>query len=116
MRQCEPISNFYLTRRLPFGHSPRGVRSGVPNIITPVASDQCAWAERAVKLGVSPHTPDMKKLTAESLAQAINTAVNDSALRARAEALGQKFQAENGIARAVEVTESQVSDFKQSGF
>jgi len=47
----------------------------------------------------------VKKLTAEKMAEAINTAVTDSALRARAAALGEKIRAENGVARAVEIIE-----------
>lgn len=90
------------------GTTGEGLRSGVPSIITPVASDQFAWAERVVQLGVGPHAPGMKSLTAEKLAQAIHTALNDSALRARAAALGEKIRAENGIARAVDVIERQV--------
>ncbi len=97
------------------GTTGAGIDTGVPNIITPVASDQYAWAERVVKLGIAPPMPSLKKLTAEKLAQAINTAVNDSTLRARAETLGEKIRAENGVAHAVEVIENLVSDWKQSG-
>jgi len=42
-----------------------------------------AWADRVMILGVSPGVVDNKRLTAEKLAQAIHTAVTDSALRAR---------------------------------
>jgi sterol 3beta-glucosyltransferase len=87
------------------GTTGAGLRAGVPNIITPVASDQYAWAERAMQLGVGPQAPDMKSLSAEKLAQAIDKTVNDSALRARAAALGEKIRAEDGISRAVEVIE-----------
>jgi sterol 3beta-glucosyltransferase len=55
----------------------------------------------------------MKKLTAEKLAQAIRTAVDDAALRARAAALGEKIRAENGVACAVEVIEHHAADFRQ---
>ncbi len=87
------------------GTTGAGLRAGVPSIITPFAGDQYAWADLVLKLGVGPRITTVKKLTAEKLAQAINTAVNDSALRARAAALGEKIRAENGVARAVEVIE-----------
>jgi UDP:flavonoid glycosyltransferase YjiC (YdhE family) len=87
------------------GTTGAGLRAGVPNIITPIAGDQYAWADVVVKLGVGPRAPEIKKLTAEKLAQAIDTAVNDSAMRARATALGEKIRAENGVARAVDIIE-----------
>ena len=83
----------------------------VPRQLEPAAD--AAWADVVVKLGVGPHTPEMKKLTAEKLAQAIDAAVNDSALRARAAALGEKIRAENGVARAVEIIERHAAEFRQ---
>src|SRR5574341_59810 len=95
------------------GTTGTGLRAGAPSIVVPFNFDQFAWAERVVKLGVGPRAPAMKKLTAERLAQAIEAAVNDSALRARAAALGEKIRAENGIARAVEVIEHHAAEFQQ---
>jgi UDP:flavonoid glycosyltransferase YjiC (YdhE family) len=94
------------------GTTGAGLRSGVPSIITPFASDQYSWAERVVQLGVGPRAPDVRRLTAESLARAIEAAVNNSALRARASALGEKIRAENGIARAVEIVERHAAEIK----
>jgi UDP:flavonoid glycosyltransferase YjiC (YdhE family) len=96
------------------GTTAAGLRSGVPSIIPAFAGDQVAWADRVVKLGVGPRVPGIKQLTAEKLAQAINTAAyGDSALRARAAALGGKIRAENGITRAVEVIERHAAHFSQ---
>ena len=96
------------------GTTGAGLRAGVPNLITPVApNDQLAWAERVVTLGVGPRLPGLNKLTAEKLAAAINTAVNDSAMRARAAALGEKIRAEDGVARAVEIIERHAAGFRQ---
>jgi UDP:flavonoid glycosyltransferase YjiC (YdhE family) len=94
------------------GTTGAGLRAGVPNIITAFVTDQGAWADRVVQLGVGPRVPGIKQLTAEKLAEAINTAVNDSALRARAAALGEKIRAENGVARAVELIERHAADFR----
>jgi UDP:flavonoid glycosyltransferase YjiC (YdhE family) len=54
-----------------------------------------------------------KKLTAEQLAQVIQKAVSDTALRNRAENIGEKVRAENGIAAAVEIIERHAADFKR---
>ncbi len=87
------------------GTTGAGLRAGVPSLITPFTLDQYAWADIVARLGVGPRVGDVKKLTAEKLAGAINVAVNDASLRARAAALGEKIRAENGIARAVEIIE-----------
>lgn len=88
------------------GTTAAGLRAGVPNIITPVvAPDQYAWAERVRQLGVGPGMPNIKKLTAEKLAEAIRTALTDTAMQARARTLGEKIRAENGLAQAVKVIE-----------
>ncbi len=85
------------------GTTGAGLRAGVPNIITPVGADQFAWAERVVALGVGPSAPALKRLSVEKLAGAIRTAVDDPSIRVRAAALGKQIQAENGIARAVDI-------------
>jgi len=95
------------------GTTGAGLRAGVPSILTPFVGDQYAWAERVVKLGVGPQTSDIKKLTAEKLAEAIQIAITDSAMRARAATLGEKIRSENGLARAVEVIERHAAEFKK---
>jgi UDP:flavonoid glycosyltransferase YjiC (YdhE family) len=95
------------------GTTAAGLRAGVPNIITPFMGDQHAWAGLVAQLGVGPRAATVKKLTAEKLAEAIHIAVNDSALRARAAALGEKIRAEHGVARAVEVIERHAAEFEQ---
>lgn len=88
------------------GTTSAGFRAGVPNLITPFALDQYAWAGLATQLGVRPPgLGEMKALTAEKLAAAIQAAVTDAGLRARAAALGEKIRAENGVARAVTLIE-----------
>jgi UDP:flavonoid glycosyltransferase YjiC (YdhE family) len=96
------------------GTTAAGLRAGVPSLITPFLLDQYAWADRVVKSGVGLRLADSKRLTAEKLAQAIHTAVTDSALRARAAAFGESIRAENGVARVVEVIERHAADFSRS--
>ncbi len=85
------------------GTTAAGLRAGVPGILTPFLLDQYSWADRVVKAGVGLRLADSKRLTAEKLAQAIHTAVTDTALRGRAAAIGESIRAENGTARAVEI-------------
>lgn len=87
------------------GTTAAGLRAGVPGIITPFGGDQSAWADLVIKSGVGPPAGAVQRLTPEKLANAIHTAINDAAMRARAAAIGEKIRAENGIVRAVEVIE-----------
>ena len=95
------------------GTTAAGLRAGVPSIITPFLLDQYAWADRVVKIGIGLRPADSKRLTVEKLAQAIHTAVADSALRTRAAAFGETIQAENGVAQAVEIIERHATNFNQ---
>ncbi|MGQ0602925.1 MAG: glycosyltransferase [Anaerolineales bacterium] len=95
------------------GTTGEGLRAGVPNIITPFIGDQASWGERVFQLGVGPRAPGIRQLTAEKLAEAIRVAVNDSAMRARATALGAQIRAENGVAQAVEIIERHAGEFKR---
>ena len=87
------------------GTTAAGLRAGVPSIIVPFFADQPFWGQRVMDLGVGPAPIPRKKLTAERLAQAIQTAVTDQTLRERAADLGAKIRAEDGIARAVAVVQ-----------
>lgn len=95
------------------GTTSAGLRAGIPGIITAFGGDQCAWADLVVKLGVGLQVKGIKKLTAEKLADAIQTTIHDSTMRARAAELGEKIRAENGITRAVDVIERHAADFRQ---
>ncbi len=95
------------------GSTGAGLRAGVPNIITPIAADQYAWAELVVNSGVGPRAPELKSLTAEELAGAIRIAVDVSDMRTRAAQLGEKIRAEDGVARAVEIIERHAARFKR---
>jgi sterol 3beta-glucosyltransferase len=87
------------------GTTSAGLRAGVPSIVVPFFGDQPYWGQRVADLGVGPAPIPRKKLTAERLAQAIQTAVTDQAMRGRAAELGSRIRAEDGIARAVAVVE-----------
>ena len=78
---------------------------GVPSVFVPHVFDQHIWAKRAEKLGVAPAVLPIKKLTVKRLATAIERAVNDPRLRERARQLGERLQAENGVAKGVRAVE-----------
>ena len=87
------------------GTTSAGLRAGVPSVVVPFFGDQPFWGQRVADLGVGPAPIPRKKLTAERLAQAIQIAVTDEAMRGRAAELGAKIRAEDGIAAAVAVVE-----------
>jgi len=87
------------------GTTAAGLRAGVPSIVTPVFADQPFWGYRVAQLGVGPSPIPLRKLTVDLLAQAIETALSDTAMRQRAAELGAKIQAEDGIANAVAILE-----------
>ena len=80
-----------------------GLRAGVPTVIIPFFGDQGFWGQRVAELGVGTEPIPRKQLTAQRLAQAIQTAVTDRMMRQSAAALGAKIRAEDGIASAVAV-------------
>jgi UDP:flavonoid glycosyltransferase YjiC (YdhE family) len=88
------------------GTTAAGLRAGVPSIIIPFFGDQPFWGQRVAELGVGPESIPRKKLTAERLAQAIQIAVSNQAMRQRAAELGERIQAEDGVGRAVDIVGS----------
>ncbi len=83
------------------GTTAAGLRAAVPSIIVPFMGDQHFWGKRLADLGVGTKPIPRKQLSAERLAEAITGAVSDSAMRQRAQELGQKIRAEDGLASAV---------------
>lgn len=85
------------------GTTAAGLRAGIPSIVIPFLVDQPFWGQRVHDLGVGPAPIPRRKLTIDRLAQAIQEAVTNTAMRQRAAELGAKIQAEDGIANAVEI-------------
>ncbi len=72
-------------------------------MIVPFIADQPFWGKVVHELGVGQQPIPQKKLTTEGLSVAISLAVNDANMRRRADAVGEKIQAENGTGNAVKV-------------
>jgi len=85
------------------GTTGAGLRAGIPGIIVPFTADQPFWGRQVFRLGVGPRPIPVQQVSATKLAQAISAAVGDSAMRARAQDLGTRIRAEDGVARAMEV-------------
>jgi sterol 3beta-glucosyltransferase len=89
------------------GTTAAGLRAGVPAVIIPHFGDQPFWARRVHALGASPPPIPRKRLTAEKLVQAIQSATNDTIMRERTRLLGEHIRAEHGVERAIESILSQ---------
>ena len=91
------------------GTTGAALRAGVPSIVVPLGFDQPFWGRRVYALGVGPRPISRRRLTASWLAQAIQTATTDGAMRARAADLGMALRAEHGVEVAVAEIEAIVA-------
>jgi UDP:flavonoid glycosyltransferase YjiC (YdhE family) len=91
------------------GTTAAGLRAGVPSVVVPFFADQPYWGSRIHSLGVGPKPILQKKLTAQSLANAITQAVTDKDMQHSAALLGGKIRAEDGVARAVEIVDNYIN-------
>lgn len=87
-----------------------GLRAGVPTIAIPGLGDQPFWARHLYELGASTAPIPQRRLTAERLADAINTAVTDGGIRDTAQQLAVRIAGEDGAARVVAAVESLVNE------
>ncbi len=85
------------------GTTAAGLRAGVPTVVVPFFGDQPFWGWRVHELGVGPKWIPRKKLTAGKLAAAIHQAVSDSAMIRRAQELGHRVRAEDGIGTGIQL-------------
>ena len=87
------------------GTTAAGLRAGVPSVLIPFMGDQPFWGRRVHDLGTGTKPIPRKQLTADKLAEAIETAVSDEVMRERAASLGERIRAENGVSQAVRLIE-----------
>jgi sterol 3beta-glucosyltransferase len=85
------------------GTTAEGLRAGKPSVIIPFIVDQLFWGKRIRDLGVGPEPIQAKRLTSTRLADAIQRAVSDPAMRRQSEALGNVIRAEDGLKHAVAI-------------
>ncbi|MDX8052330.1 glycosyltransferase [Lentzea sp. BCCO 10_0798] len=80
------------------GTTAAALAAGVPQVVCPFVADQPHWAQRMHAVGVAPEPVPYRKLSVDTLSEAITRAL---ALRQRAEELGEQVRAENGVEAAV---------------
>jgi len=81
------------------GTTGASLRAGIPTIIKPFFGDQFFWADRVEALGIGT---GVRKLTVDSLSQALTLATTDQKQIECARLVGEKIRSENGVATAVE--------------
>ena len=97
------------------GSAASAVRAGVPSFAVPFGYEQAMWGRRIAKLGagIRPLLPE--KLTAETLASAIDKVADTPRIRHRAAELARTIQTERGVERAVEIVERTLHRSAASG-
>ncbi len=90
------------------GTTAAALHAGVPAVVVPYLMDQPFWGRRVAALGVGPRPIPRRKLTAAALAQALDRALHDAAMRARAAALGQALRAADGLGQAARLVEAYI--------
>lgn len=85
------------------GTTAAALRSGQPNVVLPLATDQPFWAKRIHACGASPAPLDAKTLTAAQVAAAVRQALEDEGIRRRVSALGDTIRGEAGVQKTVEI-------------
>jgi sterol 3beta-glucosyltransferase len=75
------------------GTTAAGLRAGKPSTICPFMADQPFWRRLIHHQGVGPELIPQFNLNADRRAEAIQTAVNDSAMQQRAAEMGAKIRA-----------------------
>lgn len=90
------------------GTTTAAASAGVPQVILPHILDQFYWAHRVERLGIGPRALPVDLITADILADRLDTALHDAGIRKRAAALGPAIAARNGAAAAVDHLEQLV--------
>lgn len=90
------------------GTTASACRAKLPSVVVPHHADQFYWAKRLVKLGIAPKCLPRRSMTPSRLAKRIESALADTSMTERAQALGEKLNAEDGLTTAVELIEASV--------
>lgn len=81
-------------------------RAKVPSVVVAHHADQPYWGKRLSDLGVASKHLHRRNLTAKRLAKRIQQVLETPAMTARAQVLGERIEAEDGLTTAVEMIES----------
>jgi UDP:flavonoid glycosyltransferase YjiC (YdhE family) len=94
------------------GATSAGLRAGVPSLVVAFMADQPFWGRRVFELGCGPRPIRRAALTTDRLAEAIEQATTDRAMRQRAAEVGQQIRSEDGIVRATQLIEQIAAESK----
>ncbi|GAA1227328.1 glycosyltransferase [Prauserella halophila] len=83
--------------------------AGRPQVGCPFHVEQRFWAQRLHAIGLAPEPVPVRDLDVDALSEAIRRAVTDDARTQRAEEVARQIRAERGLARAVELLESEAA-------
>lgn len=84
------------------GTSQSALKAGRPSVVVAHGGDQPIFGRIMKQAGVCRHVLLKKFLTAKKLAHAISKSLADPSLLPKAESMGEKMRAEDGVAVAVE--------------
>src|SRR5690606_33997419 len=88
------------------GTTAAGLRAGAPTVVCPFFGDRPYWGERVAALGAGPAPLPFRSLTVPRLAARIRRAVEDQEMADRADELGRRIRAEDGVGRAQKIIDS----------
>ena len=88
------------------GTTASACRAKVPSVVVAHHADQPYWGKLLSDLGVAPRHLHRRNLTVERLAKRIQQVLETPSMTARAQVLGEKIEAEDGLTAAVEMIES----------
>jgi sterol 3beta-glucosyltransferase len=79
------------------------MKAGIPSIIIPYEEDNLFWAQRVAKLNLGSFPILKQKLSANKLAEAIDSVVNNKTIHQNTAYMSNQIQREKGVERATEV-------------
>ena len=85
------------------GTSQSATLAGCPSVVVAYYLDQGYWGQCLTRAGIAPGLLLRRSLTPSRLAHRLREVLSNPAMKARAQDLGQKMQAEAGVQRAVEL-------------
>ena len=96
------------------GTTAAGLRSGLPNIVVPHATDQPFWARRVAAIAAGPQPIPIRHFSPERFEAALVEAGQEK-IQSGATEIGRRIRTEHGVAQAVGIIEQHASDFSRSG-
>jgi UDP:flavonoid glycosyltransferase YjiC (YdhE family) len=87
-----------------------GLRAGVPTVVIPHFFDQFYFGRRVHDLGVGPEPIPRHRLDAATLSAALDTVLSDDAMRARADAVGQRLRKEESVEAGVALVDEYLDE------